>query len=476
MIWSIAWKNVWRNKTRSLVVIIAVTLGLFGGLFATGVMIGMINQRVDAALNNEISHIQLHNPKFLENNEIEYTITNADSIVKAIEKIPEVKAVCRRSEMVAMASTSAKGMGATLIGIQPEKEMQVTDIHKYVLDSAGTYFQKGRRNPMVLSRKLADELQLTNYIVTEQTLKALSEYEIPKQITDSLKTIKGKRFRKETDFDKMLTKKIGDKSTKKYVKVIKQNARKFRLRSKVVMQLQGMDGHLTGGAFRISGIFETNNMMFDGRYIFVESEDINRITGFDESQSHEIAVLLHDMDKVQQVAKKMKDMFPQLEVQTWKDIQPDLAMTTDFMSAMFYVFIIIILFALGFGIVNTMLMVVLERVKELGMLMAVGMNKPKVFGMIMLETIFLSLTGAAVGMGLSWVAIWYFGKTGIDLSSMFEEGLEAVGYAAVLYPEITFDYYAGVTLLVILTGIVASAYPARKALKLNPAEATRIDI
>ncbi len=476
MIWSIAWKNVWRNKTRSLVVIIAVTLGLFGGLFATGVMIGMVNQRVDAALNNEISHIQLHNPKFLENNEIEYTIPNADAVAKAIRKIPEVKAVCRRSEMVAMASTSAKGMGVTIVGIQPEEEKQVTNIHKHILDSAGTYFQNDRRNPMVLSRKIADELQLTNFIVTEQTLQTISEYEIPKHVTDSLKTIKEQRFRKEADFDKILRKKIGEKNAKKYAKAIKQNSRKFRMRSKVVMQLQAMDGNLTGGAFRVSGIFETNNMMFDGRYIFVKSEDINRITGFDENQSHEIAVILNDTEKVPQVVKKLKDMSPDLEIQTWKDIQPDLAMTTDFMAAMFYVFIAIILFALGFGIVNTMLMVVLERVKELGMLMAVGMNKLKVFSMIMLETIFLSLTGAIVGMGLSWVAIRYFGKVGIDLSSMFEEGLEAVGYAAVLYPEITLDYYAGVTLLVILTGIVASAYPARKALKLNPAEATRIDV
>ena len=67
------------------------------------------------------------------------------------------------------------------------------------------------------------------------------------------------------------------------------------------------------------------------------------------------------------------------------------------MNYYLFIFLIIILLALGFGIVNTMLMAVLERVKELGMLMAIGMNRKRVFRMIMLETVFLGLTGAMVG-------------------------------------------------------------------------------
>ena len=135
-------------------------------------------------------------------------------------------------------------------------------------------------------------------------------------------------------------------------------------------------------------------------------------------------------------------------------------------------FMAIILGALGFGIVNTMLMVVLERTKELGMLMAVGMTRRRVFLMIMYETIFLAVVGALLGELLSLLAISYFTRVGIDLSSV-AAGMESVGYAAVTYPMLEAYRYLQITALVVFTAILASIYPAWKALRLHPAEALR---
>jgi ABC-type lipoprotein release transport system permease subunit len=142
------------------------------------------------------------------------------------------------------------------------------------------------------------------------------------------------------------------------------------------------------------------------------------------------------------------------------------------MDIMMGIFMLIILGALGFGIVNTMLMVILERTKELGMLMAIGMNKKRLFLTIMLETVFLSLVGGIIGELISMLIILYFGHIGIDLSA-FSEGFESVGYGAVSYPFLEVYRYVQITTLVIVTGILASIYPAWKALKLNPAEAIR---
>ena len=126
--------------------------------------------------------------------------------------------------------------------------------------------------------------------------------------------------------------------------------------------------------------------------------------------------------------------------------------------------------ALIFGIVNTMLMAVLERFRELGMLMAVGMNKLRVYLMILLETVFLGIAGAPIGLLVGWLTIYYYQINGVDLSN-YSEGLESFGYASILYPYIETDVYVTVTIGVIITTVIAALYPAWKAVKLKPVEA-----
>jgi len=136
------------------------------------------------------------------------------------------------------------------------------------------------------------------------------------------------------------------------------------------------------------------------------------------------------------------------------------------------IFLVIIMLALAFGIVNTMLMAVLERKKELGMLISVGMNKRKVFWMIVWESIFLALIAGPLGIVTSYLAIQFFGKYGIDLS-FAAAGLRSVGLESIIYPTIDSYYYIVISVLVIITAILSCIYPALKALKLNPAETLR---
>ena len=138
----------------------------------------------------------------------------------------------------------------------------------------------------------------------------------------------------------------------------------------------------------------------------------------------------------------------------------------------FFIFMSIILVALSFGIANIMLMAVLERKRELGMLMSVGLNKTKIFLMIIFETIFISFISLPAGITLSYLMISYFGKVGIDLS-IVSEGLEAFGMKSMVYTDLPFDYYIKITILTLFVTLISSLFPARRALKLDPAEAVR---
>jgi putative ABC transport system permease protein len=119
-----------------------------------------------------------------------------------------------------------------------------------------------------------------------------------------------------------------------------------------------------------------------------------------------------------------------------------------------------------------MLMAVLDRVREIGMLMAIGMNKFRIFTMITIETILLMLTGSVLGLILSYLLVEYYKLAGIDLTA-FASGLSKIGFSSVVYPFIEPYSYIQIMILVFITGILSSIIPARKALKLNPADAIR---
>lgn len=243
------------------------------------------------------------------------------------------------------------------------------------------------------------------------------------------------------------------------------------LGKKMVLQAQAADGSIGAGAFRIGGIFQTASSAFDETRVFACREDVQRIFGLGDS-IHEIALLLNDFENIGVAHGALREAYPDLAVETWKELSPELAVTTEMGDQMLYIFLIIILLALVFGITNTMLMGVLERIRELGVLKALGLKGGRMFGMILLETVMLSLVGAVVGIAAGAGTIEIFAQMGIDLS-VVSEGLAEFGMSNIVYPTLARGAYLNVTLLVILTALISAFYPGIKAVRLNTVQAIR---
>jgi putative ABC transport system permease protein len=405
MILVIAWKNIWRNKTRSLIILCAIIVGLFGGLFASALMNGMVKQRIQTAIENECSNIQIHHPEFILNKDLNDTVLCLNEVVRTLDTAKEIAGWSARLKITAMAGTAVTGTGVMIYGIVPEKEKQVTGIWHNIADTAGSWFSENKKNTVVIGAKLATKL-------------------------------------------------------------------KVKLKSKIVLTFQASDNSMVSAAFKVTGIYKTGNTWFEERFVYVRYADLKPLLGFETNKAHEIAISLKDDRNNTAVKSMLQTKFRQLDIQSWKEIMPDLGLMSDYTVQMLYIILVIILLALCFGIINTMMMAVLERTHEIGMLMAVGMNKFKVFRMIMLETILLSLTGGFSGMLVGYAIIKVFSKYGIDLTA-FAAGLERIGYSAVIYPVLETSFYVGLTVLVIIAGVLSSLLPARKALRLNPVEAIR---
>ena len=405
MLWSLSWKNIWRNKLRSTVVIMAVMLGVFAGVFLIAFMNGMVEDRIQTVIKTEISHIQIHQPGFEENNDFSLFMPDADSLTRLIDKTDHVFSISKRVVISSLVASAETNTGVKILGVVPEDEMKVTNLSTKIIE--GSYFATDRKNVAVIGKKLAEKLNVT-------------------------------------------------------------------LNKKIIITAQDVNKNITGGAFRIVGIFETDNYMYDELTVFVRYHDLCVLTGLQGTEAHEIAVLLDDNAYSEPVKQKLGKDFAGLDVQNWTELSPEAGYLVSAMDQYMIIFIIVILFALCFGIINTMLMVVLERVKELGMLMAVGMSKPMIFFMIMLETIYLSLTGGMLGLVLGYLLSNHLGIVGVDLY-FWKEAYASIGYSSLIFPKIGLQTIILIAIMVIITGIVSALYPALKALKLNPAEATRTD-
>jgi len=474
MIWSIAWKNIWRNKKRSLVVIVAVALGIIAGVFIIGFVEGWSKQRLDDAVYNEVSHIQIHNNEYLKNEETSLTIIDPGRISAILDTLGEVKSYVVRTKIIALAGTSWANTGVIIYGIDPGREKQVTRIHEKIVSGGGRYLDPAGIGNILISDKTAELLKIKQYIVTDSVIEKLRKDAVPAPVLEKLEAMKNIRFRSPADFRESLGSELARKEYDEYGNTISSEALEYRLRNKIQLTLSDREGNPVHAIFRVCGIYKTTNTGFDQMAVFVNAGELAELYGDEKILVHEVAVLLNNIDDAGKVRDRLIPLAEENSVRTWKELAPDAAFMNDFMVIYYFIFIGIIMLALAFGIINTMLMSVLERTKELGMLMAIGMNRRRVFTMIMLETVFLTAVGAAAGILLGWAVTGFFGRTGIHMAG-WGEGFEAIGFAATVYPIVTPEFIVFTAVMVVVTAILSSLWPARKALRLIPVEALRTE-
>ncbi|TAN18092.1 MAG: ABC transporter permease [Chitinophagaceae bacterium] len=247
---------------------------------------------------------------------------------------------------------------------------------------------------------------------------------------------------------------------------------KLRTGSKLVLTFTDTSGNIVSGAFRVTGIYQSDNAPLDEKNAYVRMSDLNILLGTGNS-FHEIALLLNKDKDLEKVQNRLKQKFPETLIESWKEISPETQLLVNTVDQYSYMIMFIIMLALAFGIVNTMLMAIIERTKEVGMMVALGMNRLRVFLLVLMETMFLTLAGTPFGLFLGWIVINYYNKNGLDFSGSGKEMMSSFGFGTMIYPEFPAERVFGVMMIVTGTALIACIFPAVKALRLQPVEALR---
>jgi ABC-type lipoprotein release transport system permease subunit len=242
-----------------------------------------------------------------------------------------------------------------------------------------------------------------------------------------------------------------------------------KLGRRVVVMTQGPDNEIVDRGFRVVGVFDSEVSQVEETYAFVARGTLQTLLNIGDRVS-EIAVLGTDYRKVDDLLQRVAVAAGvELETLPWTELDSYLGTMLGVMDGFVLVWIVVVFLALSFGLVNTLLMAVFERVREIGLMLALGMKPGTILGQIMAESLMLLTLGLILGNALAWLTIQPL-RDGIDVS-VVAEGMEMFGASSMLTPSLRLSDMAMASGIVMVLGCLASLSPAWRAARYQPVEA-----
>jgi ABC-type lipoprotein release transport system permease subunit len=238
---------------------------------------------------------------------------------------------------------------------------------------------------------------------------------------------------------------------------------------RIVLMSQDPDNEVADRGYRVVGLFEANLAAQEEAFVFAGRETVQAMLRIGDRVS-EVAVMGDDYRDVEPLLADVRAAIGDGdEVLPWTELDAYLGTMMGVMDGFVLIWVIVIFLALSFGLVNTLVMAVFERVREIGLMLALGMRPSSILGQIIVESILLLVIGLAIGNALAFASVIPL-RDGIDIS-IVAEGMEMMGAASILYPEIETQDVIMANVTVLVLGFLASLSPAWRASRYEPVEA-----
>ena len=248
-------------------------------------------------------------------------------------------------------------------------------------------------------------------------------------------------------------------------------ARKLKIGvgKKIILSAQDTQNEVSAISLKVRGLLRTNNMLFDEMAVLIDQNKAAQMLSTGKGIS-QISILLHDEQALEPLQKELQARQPRLAIFRWDEIYPALLQGRVMMKGFNMVTNLIVFCVAGLGIFGVMLVSIMERLREFGILLAVGTSFRQICWMVIGESLVLGSIGFMSGAVLGGTTLFYFHRQGLDLS-LFSEGLETFGVDSITYALIRPEYFLYSLLAVILATLISVILPLRMLKKANPVEA-----
>lgn len=246
-----------------------------------------------------------------------------------------------------------------------------------------------------------------------------------------------------------------------------------RLGEKVVIMAQASDGSMGADAFRVVGLHETGSESFDGQIIWIPYQAMQELL-VRPGQANQLAVKLKDIEAVPAVTADLNARLsePKTHAISWREIDREIIGVQEFQNGILTVVLVVVFTVVALGILNTQLMSLFERVREFGVLMAIGARPDWVLKLILAESALLGVCGTLFGLSVGAALIAHYGRAGLHLP-VGEAFSYFLPFPSVIYLRPSYGAHAFACAAVFLVTLLASLPPALRAKRLKPAEALR---
>lgn len=242
---------------------------------------------------------------------------------------------------------------------------------------------------------------------------------------------------------------------------------------------QGADGSLANDLYFIAGMATTPVDLVNRLGVIMDLGEAQMLFAMPD-EAHEIVIRAHRADEAAAVASRAAAL-PELrgaEVLDWKQIAPEMLDLIDLVEVSWLFVLVLVFIAAAAGVANTMLMATFERVRELGMLLALGARPGRIVRLVVAESIVLGVTGALLGTGLGALVVAITHRTGVDFAALVSGSPSDVAFMGMnmsmtVFPSLAPSHVVQGFLAVAVTSVVASVWPAARAARLQPSRAMR---